>query len=49
MAKQQNKDKTKEANLVTTTNSNLPGLDGVKVIVSQPSLVRENSSKITKK
>jgi|GEM_PF-5696389 len=34
---------------MTTTNSGLPGLEGVQVIISKPSLVKENSSKITKK
>jgi hypothetical protein len=34
---------------VTTTHSGLPGLEGVEVIISKPSLVKENSSKITKK
>jgi hypothetical protein len=32
-----------------TTTSNLPGLKGVPVIVSQPMIIKENSSKPKKK
>jgi hypothetical protein len=32
-----------------TTTSNLPGLKGVPVIVGQPMIIRENSSKPKKK
>jgi len=32
-----------------TTTTNLPGLQGIQVIVSKPALIKENSSKVTKK
>jgi len=47
VAKQQNKPKT--GGYKTTTTTNLPGLRDVKVIISRPSLIKENSSKISKK
>jgi len=49
MSKQENKGKSENSSAATTTSTNLPGLRGVKVIVSQPSLIKENSSKIRKK
>jgi hypothetical protein len=49
MSSQVNKEKSNKPSTVTTTNTNLPGLRDVKVIVSQPSLIKENSSKINKK
>jgi hypothetical protein len=50
MSRQENKKKSTDSSTkTTTTTTNLPGLRDVKVIVSQPSLIKENSSKITKK
>lgn len=34
---------------LTTTNSKLPGLENVHVIISRPLLIKENSSKVTEK
>jgi hypothetical protein len=49
MSRQENKKKSTDSSTTTTTTTNLPGLRDVKVIVSQPSLIKENSSKINKK
>jgi len=45
MANSKNKDLRK----IKTVFTNLPGLKGIPVIVSQPMIVKENSSKPRKK
>jgi len=49
MSKQDKKAIKKTDSATTTTTTNLPGLRDVEVIVSTPSLVKENSSKVSKK
>jgi hypothetical protein len=49
MPKQKNKKDNKNKDSFPTTTTSLPGLRDIQVIISQPSLVRENSSKISKK
>jgi len=41
--------KNKDSRNIKTTFTNLPGLKGIKVIVSQPMIIKENSSKPIKK
>jgi hypothetical protein len=43
------KNKKDAEKLEITTTSNLPGLKGVPVIVGQPMIIKENSSKPSKK
>jgi hypothetical protein len=38
--------KKAEQHPVATTTTNLPGLEGVQVMVSKPALIKENSSKV---
>jgi hypothetical protein len=40
--------KTEIQSPLATTTTNLPGLEGVQVIVSKPILIKENSSKVSK-
>lgn len=49
MAKQKNKEKIKNDTFETTTTSNLPGLNGIEVILPYTLLRRENSSKFTRR
>lgn len=49
MAKQHKKEIKEASSATTTITTQLPGLRDVEVIVSHPSLIKENSSKITKK
>jgi hypothetical protein len=49
MAKQHKKEVKEASSTTTTITTKLPGLRDVEVIVSQPSLIKENSSKVTKK
>jgi hypothetical protein len=49
MAKQDKKEVKEPSSTNTTTTTKLPGLRDVEVIISQPSLIKENSSKVTKK
>jgi hypothetical protein len=50
MSEMQNKTTKKNGvTIATTTTSNLPGLQGVEVIVAKPIYVKENSSKPSKK
>jgi hypothetical protein len=50
MSKQHKKEvKDTSSSTTTTTTTKLPGMRDVEVIVSQPALIKENSSKIIKK
>jgi hypothetical protein len=47
--KHRNKSNPKsDAGIATTTTTNLPGLKGIQVIVPQPIVIKENSSKPSK-